>query len=190
VLSDILAELPDGAASTDSADDFLGARYRPLANEISLLEASGVEMLAEIDPRSAPHLLPEWESVVDSAEILGDPANYDAGTRGQIAYALLTNAGTICAGYFERLALLIGETITITEFPGSVCGVSVCGDTALNPPPNHCAFQVSLPAKDVVTAICGVTQCGESLGSFVPSVMEGFIRAGAPLFATPYFKFE
>lgn len=189
VLSDTLAELPDGWASTHSPDDYLGARFRPLAAEFALTEASLLSMPPQIDPREAPDLLPDWERMLGP-----DPCQVAAGvtdseTLGNIAYARLTNAGTICAGYFERFALAIGETITITEFPASVCGMSVCGDE-LNPPPGHLKFLVSLHATDVVDAICGVTQCGESLGSFTPSVMECVIDNGAPLFTTPYFSYS
>ena len=190
VLGEMLALLPDGWASTHSPDDYLGARFRPVADAIASIEASALSMLPQIDPREAPNLLPDWQRMLGP-----DPCQVAAGvtdtvTLGNIAYAQLTNAGTICAGYFERFALSIGETIAITEYPISMCGSAVCGGSAMVPSPEHCTFKVALAATHVTNAICGVTECGESLGSFAPSVMECVIKNQAPLFATPYFSYS
>ena len=190
VLTEMLAIAPDGFASSHDPDDFLGARFRPIANEFATIEASALSMLPEIDPRSAPHLLPDWQRMLGPDPCMANAGTLDVTTQGNIAYAKLTNAGTICAGYFERQALTIGETIAIQEYPQSMCGWSICGGGSLVPSPLHCTFLVTLGATHVVTAICGSTDCGESLGSFTPSVMECVVRNGAPLFTTPYFHYS
>jgi uncharacterized protein YmfQ (DUF2313 family) len=188
-LRDTLALLPDGFASTHSADDYLGARFRPAADAFAAIEASVLSMLPQIDPRAAPNLLPDWERMLGP-----DPCQVTAGitdtvTLGEFAYERLVNSGTICAGYFERLALSIGETITITEFPPSECGSAICGTTRLNPEPGSSAFLVTLPTQTVAKAICGVSTCGDLLGSFDHSIMECVIRNQAPLYATPFFSY-
>ena len=170
VQREMLDLLPDGWASTHDQDAYLGARFLPPATEFALIEQSMADMLPQIDP------------CMVAAGIT------DTVTLGNLAYARLTNAGTICAGYFERLALAIGETITITEFPASVCGMSVCAD-ALNPPPGQCEFLVTLPATHVSTAVCGVSVCGDAIGVFTPSVMECVIKNQAPLYAVPHFSY-
>lgn len=189
ILNEMLAELPDGWASSHSPDDYLGARFRPQADSFAQIEASALSMLPEIDPRSAPHILPDFERMLgpDPCQVAAGVTDVD--TRGRIAYARLTNAGTICAGYFERFALTIGETITITEYPAYPLGRMKLATSQLVQPPEHCAFKVSLPATHVVKWICGATPCGESLGRFTRSVMECVIRNQAPLYATPYFSY-
>ena len=185
----ILSLLPDGWASSGDPDDYIGASYRPLANEISLIEASAFAMLPQIDPRQAPDLLPDWERMLGADPCMAAHPVTDTVTRGAIAHARLTNAGTICAGYFQRYALSVGETITIEEFPAFDLGTFECGASMLVQPPQHCAFQVTLPATHVAYFELGASQCGESLGTFAPSVMECVIRNGAPLYTTPYFNY-
>lgn len=184
----LLSLLPDGWAATRDRDDYEGALFRPLGQEISLIETSITSMLPQIDPRQAPNLLPDWERLLGPDPCQAANPITDTVTRGLIAYERLTNRGTICAGYFERYALSIGETIAITEFPASICGMSKCGD-ALNPPPGQCNILVTLGSVTVSTAICGVSTCGDSLGTFDHSVMECVIRQGVPLQVTPYFSY-
>lgn len=188
VQREMLDLLPDGWASTHDQDAYLGARFLPPATEFALIEQSMADMLPQIDPREAPDLLPDWERMLGPDPCMVAAGITDTVTLGNLAYARLTNAGTICAGYFERLALAIGETITITEFPASVCGMSVCAD-ALNPPPGQCEFLVTLPATHVSTAVCGVSVCGDAIGVFTPSVMECVIKNQAPLYAVPHFSY-
>jgi uncharacterized protein YmfQ (DUF2313 family) len=181
--------LPDGWAATRDPDDYEGALFRPMGQEFSLIEGSLAAMLPQIDPRQAPNLLPNWEQALG----LPDPcmAAYpitDTVTRGLLAFERLTNAGTICAGYFERQALLVGETITIQEFPASLCGTMKCGDS-LNPSPGQCNILVTLPTTEVTRFVCGASTAGDSLGAYDHSVMECIIRAGVPLYVTPYFSY-
>src|SRR6185437_15837868 len=110
-------------------------------------------------------------------------------SRGLVAYERLVNAGTVCAGYFERAALAIGETITVTEYPPPELGLMQCAATMLVQAPHHMDFQVTLAPTRVSRWICGATQCGESLGTITPSLMECVIRHEAPLHATPYFDY-
>lgn len=188
-LVDTLALLPDGFASTHSPDDYLGARFRPLANEVAQLESSGIALLPEaIDPRSATVLLVDWEAEMASAALLGDPASYSTGTRAAIVFAILANGAPVCAGDFIRLAALIGETITITEMPASMCGTMHCGDT-LNPPPGHYNIIVTLPTATVATPHCGTAHCGDYLGAFELSPFEPILRQGVPLGVVPTFSY-
>jgi uncharacterized protein YmfQ (DUF2313 family) len=188
VQQQLLSEGPDGWAFSRDLDDYEPALFLPAATELSLIEASALSMLPQIDPRTAPNLLPDWERVLGPDPCQAAYPITDTVTRGLIAFERLTNRGTICAGYFERYALSIGETITIEEFPASVCGMSKCGDS-LNPPPGQCDILVTLGSVEVVTAICGISTCGDSLGTFDRSVMECVIRQGVPLYVTPYFSY-
>lgn len=190
VQQQILAEGPDGWAFSRDPDDYEAAVFLPLATEMSLIEASALSMLPQIDPRTAPDLLPDFERALGPDPCMAANPITDTVTRGLVAYAKLTNNGTICAGYFENYALSIGETITIKEFPpGTQCGLFECGNAMLVQPPEHCAFQVTLPATNVTHFICGASQAGDSLGVFTPSPMECVITNGAPLYATPYFNY-
>lgn len=187
-LDEMLALAPDGMASSHSPDDVLGARFRPVAAEFSRIEASVLSMLPEIDPRTAPHLLTDWERLLGPDPCLA-AISLDPETRGKLAYARLTGTGTICAGYFERLADSIGETITIHEYARTMAGRMQAGQ-ALCPSPHHMTFRVDLTATHVVTFKAGAGQAGQPLGSFTGSAMECVIRRGAPLFTTPYFYYS
>lgn len=190
VQSAMMDLLPDGEVYSRDPNQYDSALLLPVATEIGTIEASAWSMLPQIDPRSAPNLLPDWERMLG---IPNDPclaANpiTDTVTRGLLAFERLTNAGTICAGYFENLALQLGETITITEFPASVCGVMKAGD-ALNPSPGQCNILVTLPKTTVGSFVCGVSTAGDNLGTFDHSVMECIITQGVPLHVKPYFSY-
>ncbi|HQU16616.1 MAG TPA: DUF2313 domain-containing protein [Gammaproteobacteria bacterium] len=189
-LTDVLALLPEGFASTHSPDDYLGARFRPLAAELALLEAASFQLLPEvIDPRDATDLLTDWEAEMDTAAYLGDPASYNTGTREDLVFALLTKGAPVCAGDWERLALLIGQTITITELPASACGRSFCGTSTLNPAPGHQNIIVNMGSTVVNVPQCGAAHCGDLLGRYAPSPLEPAIRAGVRLGVTPTFNY-
>ena len=137
VQAGMLAVQPDGMAAGHDPDTFLAARLLPMADAFASIEASMLSMLPQVDPRSAPNLLPDFERMLGPDPCQVGSGITDTQTLANIAWARLTNSGTICAGYFERLAAAIGETITIAEFPASMCGVSVCGASGCNPTPGH-----------------------------------------------------
>ncbi len=190
VQAELLALVPDGWAATRDPDDYGGAIFLPAATEFSLIEASALSLLPQIDPRQAPQLLADWERMLGPDPCQVASQVNDSVAAGLVAFGRLTNAGTICAGYFERYALSIGETITIAEFPGYQLGAVQCGGNELVQPSEACSFQVSLPATNVTQWQCGASCCGDSLGSFSPSVMQCMIANGAPLYAQPYFKYS
>ena len=188
-LADTLVLLPDGFASTHEPDDYLAARFRPWANEVAAIEASALALVPQVvDPRSATELLVDWEAEMATATYLGDVSNYSTATRAALAYALLVQGAPVCPGDFVRLALLIGETITITEMPATMCGTAHCGDT-LNPPPGHFNILVTLPTTVTITAHCGTAHCGDYLGRAESSVMEPIIRNGVPIGVVPTFLY-
>ena len=187
----LVSLFPPGWAAGNQPGDYEVALYRPIAAEIGTIEASMYAMLPQIDPRGAAQLLPDWERMLG---IPNDPclaANpiTDTVTRGLLAYERLTNAGTICAGYFENLALQLGETITITEAAAYCCSDYECAAAELVVPPENCSFLVTLPATGVTNFECGVSTCDDSLGLFNRGIMECIISNGAPLYATPYFSY-
>lgn len=191
VQQEVLALLPDGFASSRDVDDYNAAVYLPVATELSLIEGSMLSMLPQIDPRQAPNLLPDWERMLGPDPCQAANPITDTETRSQIAFERLTNSGTICAGYFERYALSLGQTITIDEFPAYVLGLVECGRDMLVQPPEHCAFVVDLQTTGTVFFDLGVSQLGiDSLGAVIPNVMECVIRNGAPLYTTPYFNYS
>lgn len=186
----MLAEGPDGWAFSRDPDDYEAAVFLAPASEFSLIEASVVSMLPQIDPRQAPQLLTDWERMLGADPCMAANPITDTVTRGNVAYERLTSSGTICAGYFERLALTVGETISITEFPPPMLGVFELGNQGLVQSPEHCGFQVTLMATAVTHFELAVSELGpDALGSFSPSVMECVITNGAPLYAEPFFNY-
>lgn len=190
VLSGMLAERPVGWAMPGGPDTFMAAHDTAPAAELSRIEASAEAMLAEIDPRSAPNLLRDYERALGPDPCGRDLLALTEAQRAALVYQRWTGAPTVCAGYFVAAAAAMGITITVTEYPLTACGATVCDPSlALTPSPRHTEFRVTLPATNVWDAICGVTVCGESLGGFTGNLMECVIGRETPLFARAHFNY-
>lgn len=184
----LLALQPSGWALPDDPDTYYAATFRPMAEEYALIEQAMESFEAEIDPATAVRLLPDYLRVLGPDPYGRDDLVLSEAQQQQIAHQRWVDAPVICAGYFIAAAAALGETITITEYPLPVCGGAVCGDV-LSPAGSQLVFTVTLPADTVWDPRCGATVCGDSLGSFTPSLIEGFIRARAPLWTQPVFSY-
>lgn len=190
VQAEILAVIPSGFAWAEGdADTYEAASFMGLATEASRVESSMEAMLPQIDPRSAPNLLGDFQRVLGPDPCGRDLLALSFSDQASLAWQRWTGAPGAYAGWFIAAALAIGVDMTITEYPTSMCGASVCGD-ALVPPPQHQSFLVGLPATRVTQAVCGPAQCGDLIGAFTPNLMECVVRAYAPLQTQPYFSYH
>jgi uncharacterized protein YmfQ (DUF2313 family) len=208
-LQETLEILPTGAASTRSPNDYLGARFAPLANELSLVETSALSMLPQIDPRAAPQLLPDWQRMLGPDTCQVRAGITDETVLANLAYQQLTDIGGPFAGRFIALAEQMGIDLTIAEFELTECGVAVAG-TPLIPFPENEFFEVSQPLTYSGDAIAGIGVAGVELGGFprppgdvvvgmqvagqaLGGVWEGgigcVIRSQAPLHLVPVFTY-
>ena len=117
VLGELLALAPSGwvwAAMRDPASNYAGLLI-PLAAAAALGEADAEALFAQIDPRVAVAMLPDWEAALG----LPDPCAGDAPTladRQAQAYARLTDPGGASAAYFIQFAAALGYGIEISLF--------------------------------------------------------------------------
>lgn len=190
VQAEMLAIAPEGFAWPEGdADSFTAAKWLALANEISLVEGRCEAMLPQIDPRTAPDLLSDYQRVLGPDPCGRDQLALSFADQAALAWQRWTGAPGAYPGWFIAAAAAIGVTMTITEYPQSMCGASVCGDS-LVPSPQQCSFLVGLPATRVTQAVCGAAQCGDLIGAFTPNLMECVVRAFAPLHTQPYFAYH
>ena len=179
---DMLAIQPSGFAAARDANDYAAARFTAAADAFVNVETAALALLPElIDPRSASDMLPEWVGEMDLPTWMGDLSQYTDATKRDVAFALLSEGVPVCAGDWERFALLIGETITVQEAPPSIWGGFKWGAVTMNPVPGD--RQVLVNAGSVVVSPWrwGGSVYGERYGAFEPSKIEPIMRAGVPI---------
>ena len=187
-LADVMQLLPSGFAWPADQDSVMAQFLTPLAAMLSIFEASAEALLTETDPRDADHLLADYERVLGP-----DPDGRDTGPLSQrrlVAWQRWTAGGGQSIAFFQALAATFGQTITIEEFQTSMCGRMVCGGV-LAPTPAQFVWRVTLPASEVIPAICGAAICGNAaLGTIVPSPLIGPITRHAPAHTVPVFAYS
>lgn len=183
-------ERPGGWAMPADPDSFTAAHDRATAEEVARIEASAEAMLPEIDPRLAFNLLRDYERALGPDPCGRDLLALTDEQRRGLVYQRWTGAPTVCAGYFVAAAAALGITITVTEFPLTACGATVCDPgLALTPSPKHTEFKITLPATNAWDAICGEATCGDALGGFTGNLMECVISRETPLYARAHFNY-
>jgi uncharacterized protein YmfQ (DUF2313 family) len=188
VLDGIRQTLPTGWAWPDSNDSIMARFFTPLAAMTSIFEGGAEQLLDEVDPRTADHLLADYERVLGP-----DPDGRDTGLLSQrrlVAWQRWTQPGGQSIAFFQALAAVFGQTITITEFRTSACGRARCGAERCAPSPAQFVWLVTLPAAEVLTARCGAARCGNAAsGIIVPSPLVGPITRAAPAHTQPIFSY-
>lgn len=126
VLGELLGLAPSGwvwTAMRDPSSNFAGL-LMPLAAAASEAEADAEAVFAQVDPRMAIALLPDWEALLG----LPDPCAGDAPTladRQAQAYARLTDAGGASGAYFTAFAAALGYAIEVRTFAPFRVGAQV-----------------------------------------------------------------
>lgn len=130
-LQQLMALQPTGAALPAEADSTWGQLLAAMAKGLADVDARADDLVAESDPRSALEMLPDWERVTG----LPDDCSLDADTlqeRRAAVVAKLRSTGGQSVAYFQALAESLGYEVVITEYRPFVCGISHCGEDALN----------------------------------------------------------
>lgn len=171
-------------------DSYFAGRFRPMAQEIALLETSMEALLPEVDPRTAPNLLPDYERVLGPDPCQRDAAGLSTSARATIAWQRWTQPGGVYANWFIAAGAAIGETVTIQEFPPCALGTWELGAMMLTPANEQCAIAVTLPTRTVTYFEVDESELGPtSLGDFTSSLMECVFRQGLPLHVASYFSY-
>lgn len=188
VLDGVLALLPPGWAVPQGRDSNLARVIRPFAARLAAVEASADALAAEVDPRIADALLPDYERVLGP-----DPCNPAGPTtvseRRQVAHQRWTQRGDPSRAFFTALAASRGVAITIEEATPSEAGVMQAGDE-LVPGTERFVWGVHLPTERVIEPEAGALEAGMPLGEIVEAGVECVIRRFAPAHTLPVFIYE
>lgn len=130
-LSQLQALLPTGAAWPRDPDANLTQFLAALADELARLDARGVRLLDETDPRSTFELLADWEQVAGLPEPCREIGTTIQERRGAL-HARLTQRGIQSRQFYIDLAAAMGYEIHINEYRPFRAGISRAGDMLTN----------------------------------------------------------
>ncbi len=103
------------------------AARRGLADEFARLDARGLRLIEEADPRTTVELLPDWERLCGLPDPAIPPPIGTAARRAAIASRLVSVAGQSTADYIDVVALF-GYAATITVPTPFAADVSAADD--------------------------------------------------------------
>jgi uncharacterized protein YmfQ (DUF2313 family) len=112
----LLQLLPPGRLWTLLADTEIFRAALGLADELSRVDARGVDLLNEADPRNATETIEDWERALGLPDerVLVIPSTIE---ERRIAVAQkLTNLGGQSVSFFVALAAACGYTVTVSRF--------------------------------------------------------------------------
>lgn len=186
--------LPQGAAWMAPPASTLGRLLFGLSDEMARLDARGVDLLEEADPRTTYELLPDWERLTglpDTCTGVPDTAR----ERQTAIHQKLTSTGGQSIAYFVDLAAKAGFVIEIEEHRpaeiGTVCDAPLYGEAwafawTVHVLPFNGYLQGSLPIA--------VAEAGDPVGiplrGWGALDLECLIGRGRPAHTTVLFAYE
>lgn len=189
VLVELLGSLPSGFAWDRAPDREMAAVLKPLAAQLAQVEGEAERLLGEIDPRQAFTLLGDYERVLGPDPCGRDLLLTNAGDRRAYAHQRWTARQQPTPAALARIAAQLGVTVTIEEFEAPRCGAAVCGDVCADEPEIF-TWIIRLPTTREIVPEDGVTECGETAGSFAPAGVECVLRLAAPAHTAPVFAYS
>ena len=188
VQAEMLALTPPGAGLPHTPESNWGAMLLPQATEIARLEGQAEQLHAEIDPRQAQFLLPEWGALFGNDPYGVSTAAFSTAQMQAYLYQRLVGRGGQSAGYYEALAAALGVTISITEYQETTYGDAVYGDEYAAYPVQF-QWLVELPQTLATDAVYGSAVYGDAYGTIVPNPVQAIIEAQSPLHTQPVFSY-
>ena len=130
VLDDLLAITPEGWALPNYAPSNWASALTPIADEWSLVETTAAAMVAEIDPRTAAHMLPDYERVLGPDPYGRDAASLALTTAeaAALAWQRWTASGNMAPADYIALAAQAGFVVTIAQYWPTIAGLMHAGD--------------------------------------------------------------
>lgn len=116
----LLQLLPRGAAWEIELGDVRDKFLEAIAQELARVEARGVDLFNEGDPRTALEMLPDWEQAVSLPDSIVTEIPASVTERRIAILTKLLARGGASPQYFIDLAAVMGFLITITEYTSSV----------------------------------------------------------------------
>lgn len=162
--------------------------FKPLSQGIADIEALAEAMMAEIDPRTATLLLPDFERVLGPDPCGRDPSSMSLEQRRQLAHQRWTARGGASIPYFVALAAKRGVTIAIVENRTSQADAAVAGDELIESPEQFC-WTVELALLGETVAKVDESQAGDLLLGIILSDVECDIRRAKPAHTEIAFRY-
>lgn len=164
------------------------ALFRPLAKGLADIEATAEAMMAEIDPRTATLLLPDFERVLGPDPCGRDPSTMSLEQRRQLAHQRWTARGGASIPYFIGLAAKRGVAIEIVENRVSMADAAVAGDELVESPEQFC-WTIELALVGETVAKVDDSQAGDLLVDIILSDVECDIRRAKPAHTDIAFRY-
>jgi uncharacterized protein YmfQ (DUF2313 family) len=167
----------------------LDALFEAAADRLVTIEADAEAMMRETDPRSAYHLLPDFERVLGP-----DPCGRDLNTRSiedrqRIAHQRWTATGGQNIPYMVSLAAKLGVAITVDEFWPTRTGNLRCGQR-LRPEGTQFLWRINVPGLVAVVKFrTGASVTKHRLGTFNISDIECELRRVKPAHTVLVFNY-
>ncbi len=157
----LVALSPQGLAWNTEEDSDYSKLLTAFAAGLAKFDRHLEIYIAELDPRTATILLPEWERLLG----LPDSCSTQAQTlqqRREAAHSKYIEKGGQSAAYFTALAKSLGYDITINTYRPFCTGISHCGEL-LSPLDMRFVWRVNVPGNRVFLFRTGVSAVGERL---------------------------
>lgn len=150
---------PTGEILWDRDDGYVAATYQPWAAELALIEAQGLAMQLEIDPRTAVNCFDAFQRVLGS-----DPCGLDQLAPNEAAlvglvYSRWIAGGNMCAGTIISFCAGLGITATVQEYSLPELGLWTVGVDAVDQAPSQAYFTVTLSGAGLLTYPSPVVEC-------------------------------
>jgi len=182
--------LPIGKAWTfDQDSDFLKTLYS-FAPELARVSRSAKELIEEVDPRTTGELLTAWERLLGLPDNCQRVLSDSVQARRQDVLTRLTLVGGSTINYFRSLARSRGFNVQFIEEGLALCGKTLCGQNMNGS--DDWAYTITMIIDDSIAILfqAGISQAGESLGSYNPARIECLINAIKPAHIYLFSSFQ
>jgi len=160
----IKAHLPRGLLwDMLEADPIFSEIIGAFADELALVEARSLDIIAEADPRQVKELMPEWQAYAGLPEPCGQAPSTLIEQRNALLNKL-TAIGGQSRQYFIDVAAKLGFAITLTEFAPLRCGFQLGGQFAAEEA--IFTLQINAALNTVFHSQYGQMQCGDQIRSW------------------------
>ena len=162
--------LPRGLVWPNAPDSVLAQLLAALAPTWSRHTQRDNYLLQDAFPATAVELLPEWEAALGLPDPCAGESPTLQGRQAQVV-ARLTGVGGQSIPYFIAYALLLGYTITVTEYSPFRMGCMAMGHALGSADWSH-TWAVNAPLHTVTPFRMGLSGMGEPLESWGNVVLE------------------
>ena len=142
--------LPKGRFWTRQETAKLTEILNGFGEEFARIEERSEDLITESIPSTAVETLTEWETDYNLPDQGKDIEESTEG-RQSVIKAKYIAVGQQDKGYFEEIALALGYTITITEFPNFLAGLSQAGEALATTKGSIYYWIVNIWADDLIS---------------------------------------